>query len=394
MNSRETSFRNSKFLEEVSFSGSKFQRAAFDKAEFSGDASFRTAEFSRLVSFRYTKFLKNVVFHGAQFSRSAMFSRAKFLGNASFTDSKFSSLVSFRGCEFSSNAIFRRTQFSGDSIFHETRFKGPTHFDGSKIIGLVTFWSTFFQTKEDQILSSPIEKHTSFDEIKVDRGGEVRFEGGTCMSRVSLHHADIGRFSFLDVRWGRLGGRASVMEHGILEERKRRSKDAELALPDITPEHVHQIYVRLRRNLERSAGRYPEAGDFFINEKEMRKLILQEGRRWPPPRNLPEWSILKLYAWLALYGESIMRPVTWGVVAVFVFAALRMVPFVLQTIDSSFNLQTICRLARLFPDFVMQSVMAFFQMRSEPGLDILERLISVPILGSLFIALKRKFERR
>jgi len=180
-----------------------------------------------------------------------------------------------------------------------------------------------------------------------------------------------------------LRGRASIMEHGILEERKRSSKNAEMILPDMTPEHVQQIYVRLRRNLERSAGRYPEAGDFFINEKKMRELILQEGRTWPRAGNLPEWLILKVYGWLALYGESIMRPVFWSVVTIVVLAALRMVSLNLQTID-----------VRRFLDFLMESVMVFFQMRSEPGLDGLERLISVPILGSLFIVLKREFERR
>jgi len=169
------------------------------------------------------------------------------------------------------------------------------------------------------------------------------------------------------------------MEHGILEERKQRSR----VLPDITPEHVQQIYVRLRRNLERSAGRYPEAGDFFINEKEMRTQILQERNKWPRLENLPEWFILKVYKWLALYGESIMLPVYWGLVAVIGLWPLRAFSFRLQTTD-----------AKPYLDFLTESVMAFFQMRSELGLDILERLISVPILGSLFIALKRKFERR
>ena len=200
---------------------------------------------------------------------------------------------------------------------------------------------------------------------------------------VSLHHVDIRRFGFFDVKWGRLRGRASIMEHGILEERKRRSKNGEMILPDMTPEHVQQIYVRLRRNLERSAGRYPEAGDFFINEKEMRKLILQERRRLPRSENLPEWIILKLYGALALYGESIMLPVFWSLVAILGFTALKIVSFCLQTMEG-----------KPYLDFLMESLMAFFQLRSEPGLDILERLISVPILGSLFIALKRKFERR
>ena len=40
-------------------------------------------------------------------------------------------------------------------------------------------------------------------------------------------------------------------------------------------------------------------------------------------------------------------------------------------------------------------VAAFFQLRSPDfWADVLERMVSIPILGSLFIALKRKFERK
>ena len=395
-------FRDVKFSGDAFFHSTKFSRhACFDGVQISGNTSFERTEFSFGMScqhaefsgdtqFNYAKFFSgHAEFGDAKFSRHAslcgvkfsgptFFARVKFSASASFDDTQFSGDTFFHRAKFSENASFERAEFLGYSYFDYVEFSGDASFDSSKVAGLLTFKATIFQTMDRQI-QSPIDRYTHFKEIKVDPSGEVRFEGGICMSRVSLHYADIQRFSFFDVKWGRLGERTSIVEHRILEERKQRSG----VLPEITPEHVHQIYVRLRRNLERGAGRYPEAGDFFINEKEMRKLILQEELGWPPARNLAEWIILKLYGWLALYGESIVRPIIWIVASVAVFAALRMVTSGLQTID-----------AKHFLDFLMESVMAFFQMRSEPGLDILERLISVPILGSLFIALKRKFERR
>jgi len=399
-------FDQAKFLGKLSFYRAKFSDvASFDQAEFFGDAAFQRSEFSGATSFDYAKFSAGAYFFATKFSGSASFSMVKFSIETFFDRAEFSHEAYFFGSEFSDYASvsdarffgftmfdnakflgaaeFDRTEFVGDATFVNCEFSGNTCFLRSKVASIVTFRSTIFQTTDDQILSSSIKQYTRFREIKVDPPGEVRFEGGVCMSRVSLHYADLRRISFLDVKWGRLGDRASIMEHGILEERKRRSKDEEMILPDLTPEHVQQIYVRLRRNLERGAGRYPEAGDFFINEKEMRKLILQQGRRLPLAENLPEWIILKLYGALALYGESIMLPVFWSVVAILGFTALKIVSFRLQTTD-----------AKPYLDFLMESVMAFFQMRSEPGLDILERLISVPILGSLFIVLKRKFERR
>jgi len=381
--SSNATFSNSEFSTSAEFGLAKFSgNAVFSNAKFSGNAIFSGTKFSAYAAFRETKFLAYSSFEGVEFSGFADFAKSKFSGQAEFLYAKFSAFATFDEAEFLDDVFFDVVEFLGDVSFDSAKFSGMASFYNSKIAGTTTFRATLFQTKNDQILASPIKQHTIFEKINVDTSGEVRFEGGICMSRVSLHHADIRRFSFLDVKWGRLGGRASIMEHGMLKEPKRLSKDAEI-LPDVAPEHVQHIYVRLRRNLERGAGRYPEAGDFFINEKEMRKLILQEGRRWPRLENLPEWVILKVYGGLALYGESIMRPIFWIAVTVFAFTTLKIVSFRLQTAD-----------AKPYLDFLMESVMAFFQMRSEPGLDALERLISVPILGSLFIALKRKFERR
>jgi len=378
----EASFVNSEFLNVAGFDLAKFSHGAkFSNAKFHGEVSFSEAKLSDYVLFINTEFLGRVFFDGSEFSDHASFLGSKFLGDAYFSDAKFGTAI-FDVAKFSGDVFFERTEFSGDAFFDSTEFSGLASFFSSKVAGILTFKATVFQTKDVEISSSPIKQFTIFEEINVNPRGEVRFEGGICMSRVSLHYTDIRRFSFIDVKWGRLGGRASVMEHGILKEGKRDSTDAEV-LPQVSPEHVQQIYVRLRRNLERGAGRYPEAGDFFINEKEMRTLILQEGRRWPRLENLPEWGVLKVYGWLALYGESIMLPIYWSLVAVVGLWPLRALSFRLQTVD-----------AKPYLNFLMESVMAFFQMRSEPGLDILERLISVPILGSLFIALKRKFERR
>jgi len=388
-------FSNSEFLNIAGFDLAEFSHMAnFSNAKFSGEANFSGAKFLAWAAFDRIKSSGNLSFNGAEFSDVALFIESKFSGDTDFGDTKFLGNALFDKAEFLGDVFFQGTEFSGDVFFDSTRFSGFTSFNRSKVTGVVTFRATVFQTNDNQILSSPIKQYTSFEGISVDRHGELRFEGGVCMSRVSLYYTDIRRFSFVDVEWGRLGGRAAIMEHGIFDERKRRSKDEMMDLPEVTPEHVQQIYVMLRRNLERGAGRYPEAGDFFIDEKKMRELILQEGYRWPPAGNFLEWIVLKVYGWLALYGESLARPVVWSMVTVVVFALLKMVSSNLQAIDFSFNLQMILKLTKLFPDFLMESVMAFFQMRSEPGLDILERLISVPILGSLFIALKRKFERR
>jgi len=46
-------------------------------------------------------------------------------------------------------------------------------------------------------------------------------------------------------------------------------------------------------------------------------------------------------------------------------------------------------------DHIVDSLAAYFQFprSSAYGLDMLERIISIPILGTAFIAMRRKFER-
>jgi hypothetical protein len=53
-----------------------------------------------------------------------------------------------------------------------------------------------------------------------------------------------------------------------------------------------------------------------------------------------------------------------------------------------------CGLESLFDGFV-DSFAAFFQFpRSESNIDTIERIVSIPILGVAFLALRRKFERK
>jgi len=195
----------------------------------------------------------------------------------------------------------------------------------------------------------------------------------------------------LDETWNKIKGRSIVVDEKLIGKEEF-----------VTYGAVAQIYRRLRRNYE-SNLRFAEAGDFFIGEMEMRRLdvntrfknkILREIILWLK-RNL---SPLGIYKHLSLYGESYGRLVILAVFIIFSY------PIIDWLYGLSFNLLSnwlyntpsikynfVDFITKTYPSTIRNSIASFFQLEST---YLGERLVGIPILGLLFIALKRKFERR
>jgi uncharacterized protein YjbI with pentapeptide repeats len=386
-----TAMRSNGYMD---FSYAMLSRTSFEGALFSQEARFTGADFAC------------VDFEGATFEEKAYFGKALFYFQCNFTKTSFHEYADFSCCQFH-EAIFRNAQFAKGAVFSESVF-GTVSFEETSFDSvwfheaifaelcimaahferLGSFDRTLFNrdTIEPSVLdwakmSNPCL--TWFDGATVGPNGEVRFiqpteynqrnkvERNLGIDHVSFRNAQVERFNFQNVEWSKLEGRRAIVEEALM---------GKPLFEYLTPQEVQEVYARLRANLEK-ALRYAEAGDFFVGEMEMRRLQLKGGRKLLPPlSNIPAWAVLNIYRLLALYGESLVWPVYWVILTIFLFGFVRML---IQPISGS-----------QLGDFYMQSVMAFFQMRSEPGVDVVERLVSVPILGSLFIVLRRKFERR
>jgi hypothetical protein len=96
-------------------------------------------------------------------------------------------------------------------------------------------------------------------------------------------------------------------------------------------------------------------------------------------RNL---SLTAWYKYLGYCGESTIYPAIWAAGTILFFSLLNQL-----TQASSWSVDGYLK-------SLTNSIATFFQLRSETTFDIFERLLSVPILGLFFMALKRKFERR
>jgi hypothetical protein len=164
--------------------------------------------------------------------------------------------------------------------------------------------------------------------------------------------------------------------------------DEELSNPDYPS--IAYIYNQLRKNYE-SELRFSLASDFFIGEMEaIRKGLWKDGG-WQRATSIG----YSIYYGLAKYGESIFLPLLfWTPIFISLFMGLRFLD--LSNISNS-DIQK-CDIfgynATAHCTTFANSLSSYFQFpRSDNLIDIIERIVSAPILGTTFIALKRRFER-
>jgi hypothetical protein len=146
-------------------------------------------------------------------------------------------------------------------------------------------------------------------------------------------------------------------------------------------QEVSRIYNQLRKNYEMHLH-FTEASHFFIGEMEAIRRSLWSKGIGGKLASIP----YLLYKYIALYGESVFLPlVFWTPVIIIGFAVWRI-------------LVSNCYDPQCMIDRVIDSIAAYFQVPRNAlqptAQDIIERILAVPILGSAFIALRRRFERR
>jgi len=415
-------FSESTFNEPAVFSGATFKFAFFPRATFNKSANFFEATFNELADFS-----------GATF-KFADFSKATFNKSANFFEATFNEQVYFNNSTFAGPTTFEMALFKGAAEFEDTVFLVPYGgiLDQTKRGGLfkkiITVKGTTVKCKfeEDHEITITRTDKESREEIK--RGNEFEHcfgEAGVYKIRCILHKEEEGeievledpngiilfyksraeepqmvlfdrvnlvrvlllnfmgldRIRLLNVEFGGADRIVTIEEETFRREGGKPIKDMLGALPTtlegVTRDDVLWVYRKLRDCYEGDA-RYADAGRAFISEMEVRRLYRKDGRANP---SYVRWlSPLALYKWLANYGESYMRPLLLSASTILGFAAVRW----LAGLPAEDAL-----------DALVDSLAAFFQIpRGSGNADILERILSAPILAALIIALRRNLERR
>ena len=203
---------------------------------------------------------------------------------------------------------------------------------------------------------------------------------------VSFKGVDLDNVEFGNVKWLEKKELFFITRNAIVDEMlmdKEKYKEYQ---------YVSKIYNQLRKNYE-SRLLFNEASYFFVGEMEaIRKSLLNRGKIKGRLLSFPYW----LYKLIALYGENTFLPlVIWTPIVIGIFVAWRFIAgeCSLQSIGNviSPHVTQACSPK----DFFIDSLAAYFQFpRSTINpIDTLERIVSIPILGTAFIAVRRKFER-
>ena len=410
-------FNYSQFHQDALFDSVGFLKyAIFEEAFFSGNANFGAATFSNYADFAGTTFLRGANFSGAVFSGDSRWGGAIFSGQTSFALAKFSGYAIF-GCTFNGHTSFARAQFLGDTEFECCFFPGFPIVE-LNVHEFIAFRGAYFE-KQDRV---------RFDRVD--------------MGKVSLEYVDVSRVKFANIQWEEYRGGYSLYDQKILMlgfkkryrkkyfeqaiDRLRKLRNNENELRDavreaywmlrgseldkkveevkkeidealkrdrasweksflnnfnerfslLTIDDVLSIYRTLRENYDYYL-RYEESGKFFIGE-----MDIIRGFKGPI-----EKAILTAYKWLCLYGESFMKPVLWSLATIIGFA---LIPLLEAGFPSEYS-----TLISLLKEGLKESVATFFQMYQELKWSIIaERILSFTILGSLYISLRRRLERK
>jgi hypothetical protein len=440
----EGAFENAMFMARARFVGTEFRETVhFDRAKFQNEAWFSGARFGGDAWFEDAMFLERMWFLGAVFQQWTVFSGVTSCGVAWFEDTKFGKYTKFIDAKFLGYTSFNDTEFRGETLFAGARFHEELYMCPVSIRpeerseSVICFVKTQFEGRVELdwsgILGATVSSVLILKACAFGENAKMIIRGAVgCFSL----HTDLSKTEFLDEDWREridlLGSvkpkhRRAVLDEYILDRMARSETRIPPSLSYVNTDSVAQLYRRLRHNYEASK-RYAEAGEFFVGEMEVlrkyrtvqmvslpAKTKASAGGKGGGPRvTVESWEsagsrvqrrldwyrflLLEPYKWLALYGERVGRPAFWAVFIIAVFTVVRPpLPTMLSSVFSSFPALTAANVTATWNatmEPLKDSIFAFFQLSGgQTGYDLAERLFSAPILGLLFIAIRRKLER-
>lgn len=438
----EVSFRNCTFKSKVEFDNAWFYKVtSFYNIEFGNETSYHSTvfldevvfngdKFKKHAEFGYVKFHKAVDFQGAIFEDSAHFQNSEFMQVGNFDGTSFSSILLFNvtksKCLYLSNATISELILSHANVdlcqFWQSKIKNQADFSHSnfkhvdfrrcQILDFADFSNTSFETadfsyslfsKNAHFVETKFESNAFFNYARFERPTEIIFQR-TDLSRVSFVNTDISRIHFGEnIIFG--ADKFTIFDEKRLINYKDYQKENKQSKVNLG--NVLATYRSLRENYEFRL-RYDEAGKFFMKEMELRRNYEEtekglEKQSWTKRNAFP----IGLYFHLSTYGENEVKPLT-GLAILFVisFSAWfiyssgiyeRLVYQIANLISMStgaINWDGIKVVEGIRLGFE-RAMSNFFQVNNESTFfDYIIRIGLVLELGLLFIALRRKFERR
>lgn len=385
-------FAHAKFkLENLNLSHITFKKEiSFYQTEFFNSTSLRASVFEGPVDFSYSQFHEESnSFESTKFKKTSDFSHST-LKNTNFEWASFSK-AEFIECKFFDETIFenatfgdvyfKKAEFLGNTVFSESIFTATANFEDAKFLQFADFSKVHFNKKENITFNGNIS-NVSFADTDIK---QINF--GNRISWELIESSDDKEGKTDSVKKGK-NNDFKTYEERLLEENDETK---------INLESIKNIYRDLRDNFDLNL-RYDIAGKFFVREMELKRKYKEkrvEGRLITTKKPICHriLTLYWLYNILAQYGQSYYRPMYFAIPIIFIGTFFFWVEC---TEQEEIDLQEPCD-DSLVSAFIrsLSSFIPFFTFTDTPStIDYVLRLTLLPISGTFFIALKRRFERK
>jgi uncharacterized protein YjbI with pentapeptide repeats len=390
-------FGETTFKETVNFTGSMFRDVNFTKAVFQ-EAYFSNAIFKEKAYFSEAVFKEGTYFVEATFKESAYFSMVTFQ-DANFSKATFQN-AHFTKARFK-EAYFRESVFLGGAFFRDCRFDVVADFSYACFDEQV-----FLRRSNDNGKQATFVLIFPFTIFKKPRLVQIQ---DYPLSKVSLIGTDVLDVLLIPTR----EKEERILDEILLAESEKKgnaiTQDYEpiMAIHEVSPKKdPMEIAMRslspylsfrgliaeyrvVRKCLETNRM-FTEAANLFVREMKLARRDLS----WR--RDLFEKVAHYLYELISRYGESINRPILLSLASIILMANILFLSNLGFTIDYLSYL----------PRYLEAVSSVFMQIRSFKDFDFLEnmpfilswemvtRVTSITFIGNLFIAIKRRLERR
>ena len=401
-------FDNAIFNSEINVSDVVFKKnISFWHTNFRDNVNFNHVIFEKNVNFSHCIFDGNVLFSSTKFQKSAIFLESKFKKESEFDYSVFTQST-FKNAEFEMDVSFFDVLFY-EIIFNHTKFFKSVNFKESNFLSLTKFEKTKFM------------KFADFSHVNFSKHHIIKFN--TDLSNVSFIDTDIKSINFgTNTSWNSNKSnknrktipqntccsalkffmfKINIIILNIIQFIEQIRHDDKYVIceemllftkqiSDLNSlESIKNIYRDLRDNFDRNL-QYDIAGEFFIKEMELTRRFKQKNNKIqlrPIIHRLV--SLYAIYNLLGLYGQSYKRPSVW--IIVLISSAFSIFLYEEYSASKMFTVkiiyeQLIKALSILIPFNI--------QLNGNNIFDNLFKIISLPMSAILFIALKRKLERK
>jgi len=362
-------FGRAVFRNDVSFVKGSESFFSYDNPEigiiFEGKAWFYGATFEKEANFFFASFKKEAVFSFTTYKETVFFQNITFEGSVRFTGAKFNKSAWFGGSIFRGLSRLMQLEIAGNFYLRDVQIENRLFIDVKKWLNKSENSSPLISCL---VIRDPI--FGKFGRLIIrDKIGIINKK---IVAGISFLRTELDQVEFIGEEWPNSDNdkRKIIIDEIILSINGYVNYEG---TPKV--EEIAQTYRRLRSNFEK-AKRYSEAGDFYIGEME----IL---RKHDP--SFLNRRLFDLYQMLARYGESPIWPLIWGLVSIIILTEIRCF--------SSLNDQK--PIQGQFVNSFYLTLKAFMPFTTVNSLfDILTKLIGTLLIGLMFIALRRKLERR